>query len=753
MRFLFLLIFIVSCNVDNNLSQLDKRANEILSSLSLEDKVGQMTQINLTVIAKGPNKWSSSFPMEIDSKKAKKALVDFKVGSVLNTINNTAQKPETWFNTISDIQDFAMNDTESKIPVIYGIDAIHGVTYTKGSTLFPHNIGLAATRNPIIANQIAAATAKETRASGLRWNFDPVLDVGRNPLWPRFCETFGEDPFLVSTLGTELIKGYEQDGLSEKTAVASCMKHFIGYSDPKSGKDRTEAYISDITLWQKHIPSFKAAIDAGASTVMINSSMINDVPVHGSYKLLTELLRNKLGFKGMIVTDWEDIIRLHSRHKIAATPREAVKIAIDAGIDMSMVPNSFSFCEHLIDLVKSGEVSEDRIDASVKRILVLKKDLGLFDEPYPEKDAVQNFGLQEYQSLALNSARESMVLLKNEGDVLPLPKNKRYLLLGPGANCLSALNGCWSYSWQGDKEDVYPNTSKTILDVFQERFGDEQVMCDVKRDYSDATNFNINFSDEEISNVDYVILFLGENAYAESPGNIDDLTLDQNQIDLAKRAIALDKKIILVLIQGRPRIINDFSENIDGIVNAFLPGSMGAQAIVDVLFGDFNPSGTLPFTYPAHSGDLLTYDHKNLSAMVRTAPNKKTYGGYHPAFKFGDGLSYSDFVISNFKLSADTINVDEKIQISFQLKNNSERDGTKNIDVFIKDHYASLAPDVRNLKYFTKVSLKAGAQKEVRIDLDKNDLFFFNSKGEKLLEEGSFSVFVEEQNATFYLNK
>ena len=742
------LTFLFFCNALCFIGQ--DQIDLLIEKMTVEQKVGQMTQINLGFLSSSVDQHDGKVK-QIDNEKLKRAIENYHVGSILNTAG-TAYSIEKWHRILTQIQDIALA-TPLEIPVLYGIDAIHGVTYTKGSTLFPHNIGLAATRNPIIANQIAAATAKETRASGLRWNFDPVLDVGRNPLWPRFCETFGEDPFLVSSLGTELIKGYEQDGLSEKTAVASCMKHFIGYSDPKSGKDRTEAYISDITLWQKHIPSFKAAIDAGASTVMINSSMINDVPVHGSYKLLTELLRNKLGFKGMIVTDWEDIIRLHSRHKIAATPREAVKIAIDAGIDMSMVPNSFSFCEHLIDLVKSGEVSEDRIDASVKRILVLKKDLGLFDEPYPEKDAVQNFGLQEYQSLALNSARESMVLLKNEGDVLPLPKNKRYLLLGPGANCLSALNGCWSYSWQGDKEDVYPNTSKTILDVFQERFGDEQVMCDVKRDYSDATNFNINFSDEEISNVDYVILFLGENAYAESPGNIDDLTLDQNQIDLAKRAIALDKKIILVLIQGRPRIINDFSENIDGIVNAFLPGSMGAQAIVDVLFGDFNPSGTLPFTYPAHSGDLLTYDHKNLSAMVRTAPNKKTYGGYHPAFKFGDGLSYSDFVISNFKLSADTINVDEKIQISFQLKNNSERDGTKNIDVFIKDHYASLAPDVRNLKYFTKVSLKAGAQKEVRIDLDKNDLFFFNSKGEKVLEEGSFSVFVEEQNATFYLNK
>jgi beta-glucosidase len=737
---LFLINFIYSIGQDN--------IDLLIDGMSVEQKVGQMTQINLGFLSSSVDQHDGKVK-QIDNGKLKRAIEQYHVGSILNTAG-TAYSIEKWHKILTKIQDIALA-TPLKIPVLYGIDAIHGVTYTKGSTLFPHNIGLAATRNPVIANQIAVATAKETRASGLRWNFDPVIDVGRNPLWPRFCETFGEDPFLVSTLGAELIKGYEQDGLSQNTAVASCMKHFIGYSDPKSGKDRTEAYISDITLWQKHIPSFKAAIDAGASTIMINSSMINDVPVHGSYKLLTQLLRNKLGFKGMIVTDWEDIIRLHERHKIAETPREAVRIAIEAGIDMSMVPNSFSFCEHLIDLVKSGDVSEERIDASVRRILVLKRDLGLFENAYPEKDALQNFGLQEYQSLALNSARESMVLLKNQNNVLPLSKNKKYLLLGPGANCLSALNGCWSYSWQGDNEEVYPKTSKTILDVFQERFSANQVLCDVKSEYSNVTNFNINFSDEEISNVDYVILFLGENAYAESPGNIDDLTLDPNQIDLAKRAIALDKKIVLVLIQGRPRIINDFSENIDGIINAFLPGSMGAQAIVDVLFGDFNPSGTLPFTYPAHSGDLLTYDHKNLSAMVRTAPNKKIYGGYHPAFKFGEGLSYSDFSISNFKLNADTIAADEKLQISFQLKNNSELDGTKNIDVFINDHYASLAPDVKNLKDFTKVFLKGGSQKEVRMELDRDDLFFFNAKGEKLLEEGSFSVFIGDQKATFYL--
>ena len=720
---------------------------DLIGKMTLEEKVGQMTQINLGFLSSSIDQHDGKVK-QIDNKKLKNAIENYHVGSILNTAG-TAYSIEKWHKILTQIQDIAL-DTKHKVPVLYGIDAIHGVTYTKGSTLFPHNIGLAASRNPSMANEIASVTAKETRASGIRWNFDPVLDVGRNPLWPRFCETFGEDPYLVSSMGAELIKGYEQDGLGKNTAVSSCMKHFIGYSVPQSGKDRTEAYISDVTLWQKHIPSFKAAVNAGASTIMINSSMINDVPVHSSYELLTELLRNKLGFKGMIVTDWEDIIRLHERHKIASTPKQAVKMAIDAGIDMSMVPNSFSFCEYLVDLVENGQVPEKRIDASVRRILQIKYDLGLFNNPYPEKEALQNFGLKEYQTLALNSARESIVLLKNKERVLPLPKDKKYLLLGPGVNCLSALNGCWSYSWQGDKEEAYPKGGKTILDVFNDRFENDQVLCNTKRNYSAPENFNISFSDEEISKVDYVLLFLGENAYAESPGNIDNLNLDNNQIDLAKRAIDLGKKIILVLVEGRPRIISDFSDNMNGIINAFLPGSMGAQAIVDVLFGDCNPSGTLPFTYPANSGDLLCYDHKNLSAMVRTAPNKRKYGGYHPEFEFGYGLSYSEFAISELILSTDTLQKNKELKISFIVKNNGSMDGTKNIDLFVKDHYASLAPDVKNLKNFTKVFLKAGEEKEVVFEVDKNDLFFYNKNGKELLEEGDFTILIEDKSRSFY---
>ena len=376
-------VFCVVCffQANNTCSQSKTDINGLIDKMTIEEKVGQMTQINLGFLSSSIDQHDGKVK-QIDDKKLEDAILKYHVGSILNTAG-TAYTVEKWHKILSKIQNIALK-SEHKIPVLYGIDAIHGVTYTKGSTLFPHNIGLAATRNPTLARQIAKVTAKETRASGIRWNFDPVLDLGRNPLWPRFCETFGEDPLIVSKMGEEIIKGYEGDGLSNYTSVSSCMKHFIGYSDPRSGKDRTEAYISDITLWQKHIPSFKAAVEAGASTIMINSSMINDIPVHSSYELLTNLLRKKLGFEGMIVTDWEDIIRLHERHKIASNPREAVKIAIEAGIDMSMVPNSFSFCNHLIDLVKNGEIQEERIDSSVRRILELKMKLGLFENPYTE---------------------------------------------------------------------------------------------------------------------------------------------------------------------------------------------------------------------------------------------------------------------------------------------------------------------------------------------------------------------------------
>ena len=742
-------VFCVVCffQANNTYAQSKTDINGLIDKMTIEEKVGQMTQINLGFLSSSIDQHDGKVK-QIDDKKLEDAILKYHVGSILNTAG-TAYTVEKWHKILSKIQNIALK-SEHKIPVLYGIDAIHGVTYTKGSTLFPHNIGLAATRNPTLARQIAKVTAKETRASGIRWNFDPVLDLGRNPLWPRFCETFGEDPLIVSKMGEEIIKGYEGDGLSNYTSVSSCMKHFIGYSDPRSGKDRTEAYISDITLWQKHIPSFKAAVEAGASTIMINSSMINDIPVHSSYELLTNLLRKKLGFEGMIVTDWEDIIRLHERHKIASNPREAVKIAIEAGIDMSMVPNSFSFCNHLIDLVKNGEIQEERIDSSVRRILELKMKLGLFENPYPEEKAVDYFGLKEYQSLALKSARESLVLLKNKNNVLPLSKDKKYLLLGPAANCLSALNGCWSYSWQGDREEVYPENGRTILDVFKQRFKPDQIFCNVDNNYTSSQNFEISFSEKEIKDVDFVLLFLGENAYAESPGNINDLTLDENQITLAKKAIELNKKIVLVLVQGRPRIISSFSNDIDGIIHASLPGSMGAQAIVDLLFGDFNPSGILPFTYPANSGDLINYDHKYLSAMVRTAPNKRKYGGYNPAFKFGHGLNYTEFSISNLNLSTDTLKGDEKIKVTFSITNKGSMDGLKNIDIFIKDHYASLAPDVRNLKGFKSAFVKTGETRKLSIEFNKEDLFFYNESGDKLYEEGDFSVQIEDMSKSFY---
>ena len=729
------------------ISLAQSHIDQLIDNMTIEQKVGQMTQLNLGFLSTKSDQENVKIK-QIDPEKLTKAIHDYHVGSILNNAG-TAYTVDEWHGILTLIQDIAL-DSELQIPVLYGIDAIHGATYTKGSTLFPHNMGLAASRNRQTAYDIAAVTAKETRASGLRWNFDPVIDVGRNPLWPRFGETFGEDPHLVSEMGVNMIKGYENDGLGRHTAVGSCMKHFVGYSVPKSGKDRTESYISDISLWQKHIPSFKAAIEAGASTIMINSSMINDVPVHSSYEILTELLRNKLGFEGLIITDWEDIIRLHVRHKIAETPIEAVKIAINAGIDMSMVPSSFSFCKHLVDLVKSGEISEARLDESVRRILTFKMDLGLFDNPYPEMEAVSNFGDPQYRVLALEAARESMTLLKNKNNTLPLPQDKHYLVLGPGANCVSALNGSWSYSWQGDKEELYPDDYKTVMDVLKSRISNKQIISNVTNGYDDENNFTLTFSEAELKKVDYVLLFLGENAYAESPGNIDDLTLDDNQIQLAKRAADLGKPVVLILTEGRPRIINDFSNEMDAILMSYIPGSMGAQAIVDVLFGDYNPSGVLPFTYPSHTGDLVTYDHKFLTAMVQTAPNKTKYGGHHPEFEFGHGLSYTTFSLSSIQLNTDTIDMKGVLDVSITVTNTGNVHGQKCIDVFLQDHYASYAPDMKNLKYFTKVALAPGEKKQITFTLDSSSLFYYNEKGEKIFEKGDYTLMMGDQSRDFH---
>jgi beta-glucosidase len=727
--------------------EIDQAVSKLLNKMSVEEKVGQMTQITLGVILdKGSRETGDG--LVIDKKKLKEAIHTYKVGSILNS-TATALTVKQWNYLIEQIQDEALK-TPNNIPVIYGVDAIHGVTYTQGSTLFPHNIGLAASRNPELAKQTAKATAKELRATGVRWNFDPVLDLGTNPIWSRFSETYGEDTYITERFGVGVIEGYEEDGLENTTAVASTMKHFIGYSDPANGKDRTPAYIPDIVLWEKYLPQFKAAVDAGSASIMINSASVNNIPVHASKRLLTDLLRDELGFKGLVVTDWEDVIRIHTRHKIAETPREAVKMAVDAGIDMSMVPKDFSFYEYLVDLVKAGEVSEARLDQSVAIILKLKYQLGLFDNPYHEPEAVENFGKPEYKQLALQAARESITLLKNDANTLPLPKTAKILVAGPTGNSHAPLNGSWSYSWQGDREENYPADELTIVDAFEQAVGKDNIISHTFPGFNNMMHYDLDAFVEKAQQADYIVLALGENAYAESPGALDDLNLDKKQMALAKTAILTGKPVVVVLAEGRPRIIKDLVPASKAILQSYLPGNQGAQAIAEVIFGDYNPSGRLPYSYPQFTGDFATYDRVFLNDVQQLKPAVMTYNGYKPQWPFGHGLSYTTFAYSDLKLNQKSMSKGEALTLSVKVTNTGKRAGQHSVELYVSDLYASVSPATKRLKGFEKVSLKAGQSKTVNFTITDKELSFVNTALKRVVEPGEFMLTVGDQQINFH---
>ena len=753
MRYILILFIFFSCTTQNTNSDIDLKVDDLLSQMTLEEKVGQMTQINLTVIAKGPNKWESSFPMEIDEKKANKALVNFKVGSVLNTINNTAQKPNVWFKNISKIQDIAMNNNRLGIPVIYGIDAIHGTTYTDGATMFPQQITTAASWNPENAYNMALVCAYETRASSIPWNFSPVLDLGIDPRFSRQFESFGEDPLLVERFGVEMIKGYQglNNDISSKYSVAACMKHFVGYHSTISGKDRTPAYIPDNVLKEFHIEPFKKAIEAGAKTVMINSGLINGVPVHADYNLMINVLRNELGFEGVILTDWEDIRKLHDRDKVADSQKEAVKMAINAGIDMSMVPYEYEqFVNDLIQLVKEGEVSIERIDDAVKRILKLKFELDLFEKPVTNPEEYEDFGSKKHHQLAYKAASESITLLKNNNKILPLKGKPRILVTGPNGNNMRTLNGAWSYSWQGELTDRFAGDFNTIFEGLQNNYGKNNVKyvpgVSYKENgsYYDMVENNINLAVREARNSDYVVLCLGENTYTEKPGDLNDLNIHQLQRKLALELSKTGKPIILILNLGRPRLISDIEPLMSAVVNVYLPGNFGGDALADIISGKVNPSGKLPYTYPAYPNSLLPYYYKP-SEVQNNAQGAYNYvGEVNNLYDFGYGLSYSDFTYSNFKLNRDQFNLNDTIRVSVDVRNISDINGYETIQLYSSDLYASITPDIKRLRDFNKVEIKGGELKTIIFDLPVSELAFANAKNEFVVEPGKFKLAIDK---------
>lgn len=758
---LVLLLTLTSLQVfaQQNQTALQQRVNSLLAKMTLEEKVGQMAQITLDVIGKGKDRFSSDEPFTLDEAAMEKALVKYKLGSVLNASNNRAKTPEHWFEVVSKIQQMAMSKNKNAIPVLYGIDAIHGETYTAGATMFPQQIGQAATFNRALVLKGAEITAYETRASSIPWAFSPLLDLGADPRFPRQWESFGEDPYLIAELGKQMIYGFQgkDNNIGNPFKVAASIKHFLGYQVPISGKDRTPAIISDQALREYHLPPFKAAIDAGAKTIMINSGLINGVPVHSSYKILTKLLKEELGFKGLVVTDWGDIENLYKRDHIAKNNKEAVMLAINAGIDMSMIAYQYEpFCDDLIALVKEGKVKQTRIDDAVRRILTVKYELDLFNKPTTNIKDYPEFGSKAYEQAAQNTAAESITLLKNANNVLPLNKSAKILVTGPNANSMRTLNGAWTYSWQGEKVEDFAAKYNTILEALQNKIGKENVVYSPGVSYKMSGKYFEEYADkmqetiEAAKNADVVVLCLGENSYTETPGNLSDLYLSDLQTELAQKLAATGKTIILVLNEGRPRVISKFEKKMNAIVQTYLPGNFGGNALADILYGDVNPSGRLPYTYPQFPNALFTYYHKPSEARGTTEGIYNYDADYNPQYVFGYGLSYTTFGYSDIKLSKPTLKKGETLNISVEVSNTGKVVGKESVLLYISDLIASdISPDIKRLRGFDKIELKPGESKTVTFKIRAEDIAYVNSELKKVTEAGEFQIQLGDKKIKF----
>jgi beta-glucosidase len=740
LAFLILLPLFVACAKKNEeVSFYGEDIEAIIANMSIEEKVGQMTQINLDVISKGEI-FNLVEPHELDPIKLDSAINYYYVGSILNVGGHTYSR-EHWEEIITQIQTKAINEGNG-IPIVYGIDAIHGVNYTMDATLFPQQIGQAATWNPDLVRDGAAVTAYECRASGIPWNFSPVLDLARHPLWSRFFETYGEDVFLAKTMSAAVVEGYQGNDPSNPEKVAACMKHFVGYSMPITGKDRTPAWIPERQLREYFLPTFEAAIQQNALTLMVNSGEVNGIPVHADYNLLTTLLRDELDFKGLVVTDWEDIIKLYRDHKVAKDMREAVKMAVMAGIDMSMTPNDYSFNEALIDLVKSGEIPESRLDQSCRRILWVKKQLGLLEQPLPDFGYYTKFASKEHKDKALQTAQESITLLKNNNNVLPLKKGTKVLLCGPAAHSLNIINGAWTHTWQGVDTNFNTRGARTIYQAMQD-INPGLVSYVLGSDLEGEVN--IAAAVAAAKNNDVIVVCLGELPSTEKPGDIEDLNLPKAQQRLVQELSKTGKPIIFVFAFNRPLIVREIEPLADAILHAYLPGDFGGVALSQILFGDVNPSGKLPFTYPRHTGSLLFYDHKHTELLDKDFG----YNTFNPQWEFGFGLTYSNFVYSNLKIDKDIYSQVDVVRISIDVKNTSERSGKEVVQVYVSDLVASITPSVKRLRAFKKVHLEAGESKTVQIDMPIAELAFVNIGLKWIVEPGEFVLQVAALKKNF----
>ena len=717
-----------------------------LKKMTLEEKIGQMCEITIDVVSDFEASKKNGFtlnPAMLDTVIGK-----YKVGSLLNVPLSVAQKKEKWAEAIKQIQDLSMK--EIGIPCIYGVDQIHGTTYTLDGTMFPQGINMGAAFNRELTEKAAAISAYETKAGCIPWTYAPVVDLGRDPRWSRMWENYGEDCYVNAEMGKASVRGFQGSDPNHigEYNVAACMKHYMGYGVPVSGKDRTPSSISRSDMREKHFAPFLAAIRQGALSVMVNSGVDNGIPFHANRELLTEWLKEDLNWDGMIVTDWADINNLCTRDHIAATKKEAVKIAINAGIDMSMVPYEVSFCDYLKELVQEGEVPMSRIDDAVARVLRLKYRLGRFENPYWDIKKYNKFGSEEFARVALQAAEESEVLLKNEGNILPLAKGTKILLAGPNANSMRCLNGGWSYSWQGHLADQCAGAYNTIYESLCNKYGKENIIYEPGVTYAPYKNDNwweenqpeIEKSVAAASRADVIIACIGENSYCETPGNLTNLTMSENQRNLVKALAATGKPVILILNQGRPRIINDIVPLAKAVINVMLPGNYGGDALANLLAGDANFSGKMPFTYPKYINALANYDYKPCENMGQMGGNYNYDSVMDVQWEFGFGLSYTTYSYSNLKVDKTSFTADDVLTVSVDVTNTGKVAGKESVLLYSKDLVASSTPDNIRLRNFEKIELNPGETKTVTMQLKGSDLAFVGYDGKWRLEKGDFKL-------------
>lgn len=732
--------------------KIEAQVEQTLKKLTLEEKIGQMMELVTDLF--GANDKNGVF--YIDEHKTDSILSRYKIGSILNAPNTCAPTAKQWEKYIAQIQKISMK--RIGIPCVFGLDQNHGSTYTQGGTLFPQNINVAATFNREIARRSAEATAYETRAVSVPWTYSPTVDLGRDARWPRIWENFGEDCYLSSEMGKAMVYGFQGEDPNniDQYHIATSMKHFMGYGVPWTGKDRTPAYISPADLREKHFAPFLAGLQAGALTVMVNSASVNGMPMHANKDILTGWLKEETGWDGVLITDWADINNLYTREMVAKDKKDALRIAINAGIDMIMEPYSCDACGYLVELVKEGKIPMSRIDDACRRVLRMKYRLDLFKNPTQKLKNYPKFGGEEFAKLALEGATESMVLLKNEGNILPLQHGKKILLTGPNANQMRCLNGGWSYTWQGHRADEFAGKYNTIYEAFCNEYGKENVILNQGVTYNEKGKYweenepQIQEAVAAAKDADVIVACIGENSYTETPGNLTDLWLSENQRNLVKALAQTGKPVILVLNEGRPRLIADIEPLAQGIINILIPGNMGGDALANLVSGKSNFSGKMPYTYPKEINSLANYDFKK-SEEVGTMEGAYDYNAkITQQWGFGYGLSYTSYKYSNLKVSQSDFRHGDIIKVSVDVKNTGKVAGKESVLLFSSDLIASVVPDGRRLRAFDKVELQPGETKTVTFELKADDLAFVGWNGKWRLEEGDFKLMIADQSADIH---